>query len=140
MLETALVLSVSSRDNVERSEMEEWLPYHLIYENRSDEEELYAEYTSHFPWSLSVTIIYENGSEEALQIDTFWDYNCFVYKESATSPLSLGAGICGIICDENGCAKSKLISDKCKIKIALNIGKKCLNEVFERKSLSKIVW
>jgi len=120
-------------------DVEQWLPYHLIYENRSDEEELYAEYLTHFPWSLKVKVFTAQGTEQEVSCDTFFDSNCFYYKHHRRSPVSLGQGVQGIILDEFGTSSPLQLSKGCKIEITLDLGHECLFALYGRKSLTKVV-
>ena len=86
-------LDEEEQESVADEDAEQWLPYHLIYENRSDEEELYAEYLSHFPWTLRVKVLTPAGNEMDVNCDAFFDSNCFYYRHHRRSPVSLGQGM-----------------------------------------------
>jgi len=114
-----------------------WLPYHLIYENRSDEEELYAEYLTHSAWSLSIVVTYSSGKEVKLETDCFFDWNAFCYKHDAHSPVSLGPGVHAILLDPNGVFKPLQLEPQCKLTVILDIGQGCLGELYNEQSLVK---
>eukprot|EP01084_Bolivina_argentea_P220668 373938_1 len=131
--------SVSNSNSNSKHEELEWLPYHLVHENRSDEDELYHEYLTQFPWSITIKIVRASGQEIEVSTDTFFDYNCFYYKNDNKSPISLGPGIHGIILDKTGCSKPLSIDKNSRIKLILNIGHETLDDLYNLKSLSKTV-
>ena len=124
----------------EGDQHDEWLPYHLIHENRSDEEELYHEYLTQFPWSLSITVVRANGQEIEVATDCFFDYNCFYYLDAENKkPISLGPGIEGVVLEKKGWVKPMRIDKNSRIRIKLNIGHETLDDLYNRRSLTKTV-
>lgn len=116
-----------------------WLPYHLIHENRSDEEELYHEYLTHLPWSMSITIIRASGQEIEIPTDCFFDYNCFLPQSSEKYPISIGPGVHAIVLDNSGGSKPYHVDKTSRIRIRLNIGNNLLNDMYNKQTLEKIV-
>ena len=119
----------------------DWLPYHLIHEHRTDEEELYNEYLTSFPWVMNITIQKATGQDiDDVKSETFFDYSCYLpKKDNERYPKSLGPGVQCVICDNKGSSKPILIDKNSKIKIRLGIGSGCMDDMYSFKALEKTV-
>eukprot|EP01083_Nonionella_stella_P016720 46699_1 len=140
ILETALATSThaSMMHNAKdaSADAHEWTPYHLLHENPTDEEELYHEYLSQFPWNISIAIVEPSGHEIECATDSFFDYNGFYYRDLSQNPIQIGPGIHGVI-DPSA---THHIDKNARIRISINIGHGTLDDLYHpQRSLTKTV-
>eukprot|EP01084_Bolivina_argentea_P271141 461228_1 len=84
-----------------------------------------------FPWVLSVVLFEMSEQEMMVEMDVFYDYNCYDNETNEyIEHNNLGNGIHGIIIDKYGCAKACNLNDECEIKVSLKMGSECLNNVY----------
>ncbi|ETO30231.1 cytosolic regulator Pianissimo [Reticulomyxa filosa] len=136
---------------INSSEMADWLPGKKIEfisivcvcvgkKKQTEEEELYHEYLSNFPWTMSVEILYNTGQEKGLMVECFFDYHCFLPpRQGQKYQKPLGPGIYGVILDNFGKPEPFFVEKNAKVRIRLNIGFGCLDEIHSQTVIEKTV-